>query len=138
MNEIPLGKSIEKIASDLIQAMPLPCDVQLSIDYDEIYLNNEKNMSCSLLMNEVITNALKHAFENQESGEISIRLTEEEDGDVHLSIADDGIGLPSDFRQQTGSSLGMDLIDSLCQQLDATHRLESSDEGTHFSITFAK
>jgi len=137
-NEIPLGKSIEKIASDLIQAMPLESEITLDIEYDDIYLSNQKSMTCSLLVNEIITNALKHAFDGEESGELSIRLQEDDDEYIHLSITDNGVGLPDDFQQNEDSSLGMDLIETLCQQLEASKTLESSEEGTQFSMRFPR
>ncbi|MDD1676800.1 MAG: sensor histidine kinase, partial [Methanomicrobiales archaeon] len=87
------------------------------------------------IVNELITNALKHAFPDGKQGVIAVEFRHENDQMVLLKIADNGIGFPpsSDFRNST--SLGLKLVNSLVKQIGGTITL-TADHGTAFAIQF--
>ena len=90
-------------------------------------------MPCGLIVNELITNALKHAFPDGRPGEVRIELRRLESGLVELVVADDGIGMSGDIAQ--AKSLGLRLVRTLAEQLSA--KLEfSSPPGTAVKLTF--
>jgi two-component sensor histidine kinase len=111
--------------------------VGLKITADAVPLSIDKAVPCGLITNELISNALKHAFPNGRDGEIRVRLRSERDQRLTLSVADNGVGLPSDLDLDAAETLGIQLIRVLTSQLDGTARLDSSHEnGTEVSITF--
>src|SRR5690606_21694735 len=73
-----------------------------------------------LLINEIISNALKHAFTGRRTGRVIMHLNTDANGGLDLRIGDDGIGLPDRSRWEKPQSLGMELIQTLAGQLDAT------------------
>jgi len=92
--------------------------VEVRLKTGHIALDIDRAIPLSLIANELLTNAYKHAFAGREHGEIFVELTSGE-GYVELVIADDGVGLPSDFSLEGGTTLGSSLILGLAQQLNA-------------------
>lgn len=91
---------------------------------------------CGLIINELVSNSLKHAFPDHGSGEICITFQESESGQLSLTISDNGIGLPSNLDFRNTKSLGLQLVCRLTNQLEGTIEL-SRNPGTEFKIAFA-
>jgi two-component sensor histidine kinase len=89
---------------------------------------------CGLIINELVTNALQHAFPDKRIGNMSVILIKEDDKIV-LTVADDGIGLPENFSPDQSQSLGITLIDTLVHQLNGKLDI-TSENGTTFKISF--
>nr|WP_319375904.1 MASE3 domain-containing protein [uncultured Methanoregula sp.] len=106
--------------------------VTLKIDIGKIMLNINTAIPLGLIINELASNALKHAFPDSRKGSLSIAVREE--GKIlHLMVRDDGIGMPEDFDWRNAESLGLRLVVSLVEQLDGTIELDRS-AGTAFTI----
>lgn len=108
--------------------------VNFNNEIEPISLTVKQAVPCGLLLNELITNAYKHAFTDLEEGTIAIQLSQE-GKTVTLVVSDDGVGLPNDFDINTSSTLGMTLISTLVQQLGGTLTIETEPH-TRFHITF--
>jgi PAS domain S-box-containing protein len=93
-----------------------PGRIQLELDCEGISLTLDRAIPFGLLVNELLSNSLKHAFPNGRSGTIGISVRRIE-GAVRLKITDDGIGLPAGFEPGKGNSMGLKLAISLAQQL---------------------
>lgn len=113
-------------------------DDNIAIEYqtEDLRLNINQAVPCALLVNELVTNACKHAFPGTAGGTIVVKLSEE-DGLVHLVISDDGAGLNENVNLNAPSTLGLTLVNTLVKQLDATLELDSNDR-TAFTIKFEK
>jgi two-component sensor histidine kinase/DNA-binding NarL/FixJ family response regulator len=111
--------------------------INFNIDTQPIYVNIETANSCGLIVNELIANALEHAFIKQESGNIWLNLLQEAKGQIILTIKDDGVGLPGNFDFDNTDSLGLKLVRILTRQLEGELELHQK-EGTCFQITFAE
>ncbi len=98
----------------------------LKLEIEDINLSIDESVPCGLLINEIVSNALKHAFPNERDGEIFIQLNKKEDM-IFLNIKDNGIGLPEDIDPKNHDSFGFLLIYTLVSQLDAD--LEVNREG---------
>jgi PAS domain S-box-containing protein len=93
--------------------------IRLVHELDDVFLDLDTAIPLALVANELITNALKHAFPGRENGAIFLSLTR--DGtDLVLTVADDGIGLPEEFSFDSKKSLGMRLVTSFAHQLRGT------------------
>jgi two-component sensor histidine kinase len=108
--------------------------IRLSTQLDDVPLDLDAAIPCGLILNELLTNVLKHAFPDGRSGEVQLTL-QAETNRVTLSVRDTGVGFPAelDFRQT--DSLGLQLVNLLTEQLGGTLMLER-DSGTTFTLTF--
>jgi two-component sensor histidine kinase len=89
-----------------------------------------------LILNELITNALKHGFPNGRRGTVRVALSEVSAGKMQLSVADDGVGIPAGLDIRQTKSLGMHLVHTLAEQLGAELEM-TRDQGTCMKFTFA-
>ncbi|HME44002.1 MAG TPA: PAS domain S-box protein [Syntrophorhabdales bacterium] len=111
--------------------------VKLKLEINErVSLTPDKAIPCGLIVNELVSNALRHAFVGHGKGTIHVELRQNDDGTTSLIVGDDGIGLPPhvDFRHT--SSLGLQLVNTLVNQLGATVEL-TLKKGTVFTVIFA-
>jgi PAS domain S-box-containing protein len=110
-------------------------EIACSVEAEDIFLSVDQAIPCALLINEVLSNAFKHAFRGRENGTIRISL-HQEDGTIHIRIEDNGSGIPKDVDIYQTTSLGMKLIRSLVTQLEGTLAIESSDRGSSIALDF--
>jgi two-component sensor histidine kinase len=98
-------------------------------------LDIEKVVPCGLLITELLSNALKHAFPEGRSGSVKVEIRRQ-GRQVNLCVADDGIGLPENFNYLEAETLGLQLVCALVEQLNATMQVHS-DRGACFDISFS-
>jgi two-component sensor histidine kinase len=111
--------------------------VALRSEIEPVDVGIETAVPLGLIVNELVTNAYKHAFPHGRRGSIFLRLQAVDAGQFELSVVDDGIGVPADFDPARTDSLGLRLVLSLADQLGA--RLVHSapgDRGSRFAIRF--
>ncbi|NEQ78662.1 MAG: histidine kinase, partial [Okeania sp. SIO2C9] len=136
LEKINFAEYIETLACHLIQSYGLSTKpIEIKIDCQEVFLNLDKAITCGLIINELISNALKYAFPQQRGGVVEIRLKCEGE-QLFLTIKDNGVGLPKDLNWQAPSTLGLQLVQILTQQLEGELELEPS-QGTQFRIKFS-
>jgi two-component sensor histidine kinase len=111
-------------------------DVALELAIDDIPLGVDRAIPCGLVLNELITNALKHAFTGGRRGTIQVALTRLDGGRIRLRVEDDGPGLPPGFDVRSATSMGLQLVCTLAEQLDAELAVASAP-GASFQLTFA-
>lgn len=112
--------------------------LRLVLPTESVNLDLERAIPCGLLVNELLTNSFKHAFPGERCGEIVIRLDQDGDdfGDLLcLSIADDGVGLPHETELASRSSLGLQLVPLLVEQLHGALAIKR-ESGTLFCVRF--
>ena len=109
--------------------------VELQVDVESVTLSLDQAIPCGLIINELVSNALKYAFPNSQPGKIYIRLYPM-DEDLILTIGDNGIGLPQHLDWQGNQSLGLSLVYALAtEQLEGTLTVEPA-EGAAFRLKF--
>jgi two-component sensor histidine kinase len=107
----------------------------IDVDAQPLELPGPYAISLGMLTHELITNALKHAYSDNESGSIKVTLKHKKRGDIDLSVSDRGRGLPPDFKiERKSSSLGMKMIASTVRQLGGTLEINRLTPGTEFVI----
>jgi two-component sensor histidine kinase len=112
-------------------------DIDIKVEGDELHLTLEEGVPCGLLVNELVTNALKYAFPGGRSGSITIRLKQLPESRILLEVSDDGIGLPEGYDPAAATTLGLRLVHNLVQQLDGEMGVCKSP-GACFTITFQR
>jgi PAS domain S-box-containing protein len=136
LSRIDFGQYLQNLVVYLVHSYQIDSGrVRLKIDVGDAALDINTAVPCGLVVNELVTNALKHAFPGGRKGEVRISLRPGADGRFTLTVRDDGVGWPqgSDFRQT--DTLGMQLVTMLVSQLDGTIEL-TRKPGTAFRISF--
>jgi two-component sensor histidine kinase len=111
--------------------------IRLNIRADELKIGVDTAIPCGLIINELVSNSLKHAFPGEYSGTIEVALFLDKLDYFHLSIKDNGIGFPDSIDFRNTSSLGLQLIITLTEQLEGNISMNNSG-GTEFQIVFKK
>ena len=110
--------------------------VALDLQVEKVYLSLDQAIPCGLIVNELVSNALKYAFPGEEKGTIGLKIREKGTA-VSMEISDDGIGLPEGYEISKGDSLGLQLVSTLTKQLDGEIKI-TSKKGTKYLIKFEK
>lgn len=111
--------------------------VSLNVEADDVLLGVDTAIPCGLIINELVSNSLKHAFPGGGDGSINIRLRPAGRERLTLTVADDGVGLPPDFDVRNTPSLGLQLVNTLARQLGGAVEVNNG-AGVEFKITFRK
>jgi two-component sensor histidine kinase len=129
---------LNSLTTNLLQTYGVQAGgVQLKVNIDDrVSLDIDKAIPCGLIVNELVSNALRHAFVGRSKGTIFIELRRNKDGSESLVVGDDGIGLPSHVDFKHSPSLGLQLVNTLVNQLGATIQLARKG-GTVFTLTFS-
>ena len=136
LSEVNFSEYIENIARNLFHSYGRPeGGISLEFDLEEINLNLDTSIPCGLIINEVVSNSLKYAFEGRERGRILIGFSRLSDGRLKLVVDDNGIGLPNNFDVENSESLGLQLVTTLITQIGGELDIQVK-EGTTFSIVF--
>lgn len=132
---VDLRVYVRGLVSDLVRAYSRG-DVGIRYDIGEVMLDMEKAIPCGLIVNELVSNSLKHAFGGTERPELVISIDLERDtGRCVLSVADNGPGMPPGYDVHSTGSLGLTLVRMLVKQLGGSLALDSGP-GARFRITF--
>jgi len=135
---LKLDENISRLINGITSSYDVTVDLNTTFDLEPIILNINQAIPFSLIINEVVTNVLKHAFDDGESGSIAVTLFKKDD-EITLIIKDNGKGLPDDFDPKgREKSLGLELIESLSSQLNAEYSYSSLEQGAQFKLTFEK
>ena len=125
---------VDELAHNLLNAYAIGKGIVLNLDVDPVSFNVDTAIPLGLIVNELVTNSLKHAFPGQETGMITIGLYGE-DTHMTLVVSDTGAGFPENLDFRDTQSMGMQLVVILVEQLEGTVELKR-DKGTEFRITF--
>ncbi|MGQ0811294.1 MAG: sensor histidine kinase, partial [Nitrospiraceae bacterium] len=112
-----------------------PENIVLHLDVEEIDFDLDTGLTCGLIIDELVSNCLKHAFIRRPTGRVSIALIANTDETYTLRVGDDGVGLPRDGILRNPDSLGLELVSLLVEKLDGTVELQSGT-GTEWRIRF--
>jgi two-component sensor histidine kinase len=132
---IDFANYLEKLTDQLFHSYGPQDRVRLATQLAPLQLDMNAAVPCGLIVNELLSNALKYGFPGDRPGIVRVELSEAEGNTVKLTVADNGVGLPPDFDWATSRTLGLRLVRTLAQQLHATVELNGAN-GAAFSITF--
>lgn len=137
--QVDLQQYVTELANDLQRAYGNEGKtIEISIDVGNMKLEIDQAVPCGLIINEIVTNAFRHAFIGCDCGLISISAHLEGSGDVALMISDNGIGIPGNVKPQEADTLGLSLVHGLVEhQLGGILKIESG-QGTTFMASFKK
>jgi PAS domain S-box-containing protein len=133
---IDLGEYISDLSQYLFNSYATESErVSLKIDAGDFALDIDRAVPCGLIINELISNSLKHGFPDGRSGEISVRVSSE-GGRITLEVADTGIGMPAGLDTRNTETLGLQLVNLLAKQLRGSISFDGGQKGTVAVISF--
>ncbi len=134
--QIEFGEYAESLTTHLFQIYQVkPDQIRLEMEFGKVLLDINLSVPCGLLLNELISNALKHAFPEARPGVLKIGLRRGSENRVELRVADDGCGFLEELDFRMAPTLGFQIVNSLVRQMDATIELDRTN-GTSFTVTF--
>lgn len=136
VNRIHMGQYIHDLGNQLMKSFGRS-DIARTVDAGEIHLSVRQAISVALVLNEILSNCFEHAFPDHQAGAIQITMNPAADGQVALTVRDNGIGLPADADPSAPQSLGFELIRNI-----GVHQLGGSLDvnrhgGTQLRLVFS-
>ncbi len=133
---IPFEQYLKSILSNLVDSYrKVGLNIAIETNFEDINIDLDTSIPCGLIVNELVSNSLKYAFEGKTEGEIKMSCKNVH-GKVQLSIKDNGKGFPENFDFKNAPSLGMQLVFALTEQIDGTIEI-ISNKGSEILINFA-
>jgi PAS domain S-box-containing protein len=134
--QVSMDGQIRDMVTDLSGIyLPSSPGIRCEVDAEEFSLPVDLAIPCALVINEILSNSFKHAFRERTHGTIRV-LAHRTGEQVHISIRDDGTGIPEQVDPERTASLGLKLIRNLVNQLQGTLTIGSPEEGTEVTIDF--
>ena len=140
LGKIDFKEYVKRLTNDLFRSYAVdPSLIDLKININNLFIDVDFAVPCGLIINELISNSLKYAFqsawEEKKIGIIKIEFYKNGSDELILIVSDNGIGMPARLNEKKKGSLGLQLVDSLVAQLDGSVEVDSSG-GTIFEIKF--
>jgi len=135
LKRIDFGDYIRTLTTELYRTYVSDSNsIGLNFDLEDVMVDINTTVPLGLILNELITNSMKHAFPDGREGVINVEFHRKNDEFI-LIIGDTGVGFPEDLDFRNTKSLGLQLVNNLTRQIDGTIELDRS-QGTEFKITF--
>lgn len=135
-DQLDFGAYVSALTHDLFSAFRVSSsEVRLALQIEPVVLDVDRAVPCGLILNELVTNSLKHAFPGGRSGEIRVEL-HSQNGEIVLRVSDDGVGLPPGFDCRRSASLGLRIVHILAGQVNGNLTCRSEGRGAGFTLAF--
>jgi PAS domain S-box-containing protein len=135
LSRIDFGAYLNDLGTNLMRSLCSQGTVELRFDLQRIFLGVDIAIPCGLIVNEALSNALKHAFPEGRNGIVDLGLRANETGEICLSVKDNGVGLPAGFDHRRAETLGLKLVGTLTHQLKGILSVRG-ENGTEIAIKF--
>lgn len=136
-SSIDLAAYVDGLSRNLMMSYSLTGNIALERDLKRVELVLDQAIPCGLILNELISNALKHAFPNGQGG--TVRIGSSIVGEtVSITVSDDGVGLAEGFCTRNDGNLGLELVHTLVDQLDGRIEVGSTGGGVTYLLTFER
>ena len=137
-DRINIGKCLNNLVEELSCVYSSAGKIDTLIQTSDVYLNINEAIPCALVLNELISNAFKHAFKGRQNGTIEISIGIDECGEISILLHDDGIGIPSEIELESIESLGLTLVKNLVKNQLKGEIVMRRENGTEYTIRFKK
>lgn len=134
---IEFSDYLRNLTNNLIRSYAINRNIKIKLNVDQILLRIDTAIPCGLIINELVSNSIKHGFINSEQGEIYVEFLVLETGKYSLTVSDNGVGFTEDIELRKNQSLGLQLVWNLVEQLEGSIAFHTKS-GTLFAITFVE
>ncbi|KAA3663585.1 MAG: PAS domain S-box protein [Chloroflexi bacterium] len=135
LRRVDIRLYILSLVEYLQNLLPIHAEINVNVEVNNVQLDINTAVPCGQLINEILTNAFKHAFPNQAKGEVNLYFYHEADA-IQLIVSDNGVGFPPHINFDKAETLGSLLIKTLVEQMAGSLQLTTGYEGTTYSIQF--
>ena len=137
-NRIEMGSHVKKLSSHLSQIYGAWKKGIITVfDCSDLYLSVSQAIPCALILNEIISNVFKHAYQEEMAGKCHITVKTIEENKASITVKDEGVGIPENMDIEKNGTLGLKLIKNLIlRQLKGEFHLENNGGGTRVSMVF--
>jgi len=136
LSQINLESYVRELTNNLLRSYRSRSSLtRITVAITNIYLDIERAVPCGLIINELVSNALKYAFPQHQGGEIRIQITQAKAPTLTLMVADNGMGLPPEINLEQAQTLGLRMVKTLTRQISGTLTVYRTT-GTAFQINF--
>lgn len=137
VNSVNMHEYIKMLSNHLFQTYNIQTDkIKFHTQIEHLKLHTDTAIPLGMILNELISNSLKYAFNKQESGDIWVTM-KKTDNELLLQVKDNGVGLPDDFKPESSSSFGYEIIKAFSQKLKARMNIDGNN-GTDVQIIISK
>ncbi|MGB1044578.1 MAG: sensor histidine kinase [Flavobacteriaceae bacterium] len=137
---VPLAPYLQELSESLIASSNAKnsLDINLELNIPDVNLKVDTIISLGLIVNEIITNSIKYAFNPKEKGIIYLKIEQHTEYTYQLNIGDNGVGFSKENSEKPSNSMGLKLIESLARQIkgDIKKSFDLEENGTHYTLTF--
>lgn len=137
---VPLAPYLQELSESLIASSNAKnsLDINLELNIPDVNLKVDTIISLGLIVNEIITNSIKYAFNPKEKGIIYLNIEQHTEYTYQLNIGDNGVGFSKENSEKPSNSMGLKLIESLARQIkgDIKKSFDLEENGTHYTLTF--
>lgn len=134
LTTLSLQEYLPPLVNEIVSMFPRGNSIDVDTSVDDIVLDPKKLFPIGIIVNELVTNSMKHAFTGRDSGRITVSAVSAGSA-VTMTIQDDGIGLPESVHIDSSGGFGIRLVSILAEQLSGRTRIDR-EEGTKFTIEF--
>jgi two-component sensor histidine kinase len=135
LERVDFGTYVRNLITELGHSYGLESTMCIEVEVEDLALDIDAAIPCGLIVNELVSNAFKYAFEPGQEGRLGVRMSREANGDLNLVVSDDGVGFPDGFVLEQASTLGMLVVRSLVRQLRGEMSL-GAGRGAEIRIRF--
>ncbi len=136
MSRLNFAEYVQELVMNLLHSYDTSGKVNFKIDIEDVLLNIDTAITLGLSINEIVSNSLKHAFPGNKQGEIIVSLKAADLDNFVLTIGDNGVGMPESIDYRNTTSLGLQLVNTLIEQINGSLEL-NINKGTTFIIKFS-
>jgi two-component sensor histidine kinase len=136
-SRVDFGEYLARFGQLLVATFGSPVrnvSLQVAAETGRFYLDLQRATPCGLWINELVTNAFKHAYPDGRSGAVRVELTPIDDSRALLVVEDEGVGLPEDWNAPQPKSLGLQLVPLLADQIGGGFTIVRKSPGTRFEL----
>jgi PAS domain S-box-containing protein len=137
MSKVNMEEYVKNLSQSLCRSYGVSSDqIALGIAVEDMAMGIDTAIPCGLILNELISNALKHAFPDEAGGEVEVSLSRADEGVIVLDVSDNGVGLPPGFNIRESDTMGMSLVTTLAEMQLGGGIKVYQQQGTRFNIRF--
>ena len=133
VKSIHIPSFIYDVTDSIVQTYTIDTRVTLDRQIDDVWIPSKMSFSLGIIINELVTNAFKYAFNGSDNGIISITIRQDEEKNLSVVVADNGTGLPDNYKNMSSSGFGLKLVDAMVRQCRGTYTVYN-DSGTCVDI----
>lgn len=135
LERVEFSSYVNALVEDIYRSQGVDSNrIVKEISVDDVLLDIDRATSCGLLINELVSNSIKHAFPDDKDGLIEIKITKKGE-EVSMEISDDGVGFPDNFDLENVDTLGLQLVKTLVDEIEGKIQLKSN-KGSEFILNF--